>query len=587
MDQRYEIRKAKTTFARYLKYQFNGMKRQENKVKTGFSGITDTIVKLPGGISVSMQNLLVTMLLFFTFILFSGSLRNEMLIGWDDGEYITDPDVTEYGLAGKSDIFSSFHLGMYQPLAVLSFAINYKISGDAPVTYILINLLLHLLNTWLVFKLMKQWLKRFEPAFIAALLFAIHPMHVEGVVWISTRSSLLYSAFFLIGLLQYEKYLNTGKTGHYLLTLLWAIFALFSKSMAATFPLILLLVDFYRNRKFTGKVILEKIPFLIFSIIFGIISIKASASFGHITVLEDDYSLPGRLVLMLYGISFYLVKLALPINLSAIYAFPGSANGIYPAWVYTSIIALIALIIIVFVAKERRRLYIFGSLFFLFSISMVLPLFWSRIFITADRYTYIPYLGLFIIIADLITGVWDRRSELQASTRRMLYTSAFLLTILLLATTWNRIRVWHDVPTLLGDVIEKQRSDSDMAHGYFYLGNYYDTGGKDEEAVKNYNLAISRNSRYLLAYNNRGILKGKHMDINGAIADFTQAITLKPDYAEAYYNRGVAYYQQQQPDRACADWTKASQLGFKQANSVISRYCFRQKLPNFDKATSD
>ncbi len=126
-----------------------------------------------------------------------------------------------------------------------------------------------------------------------------------------------------------------------------------------------------------------------------------------------------------------------------------------------------------------------------------------------------------------------------------------------------------------------------MAHGYFYLGNYYDTGGKDEEAVKNYNLAISRNPRYLLAYNNRGILKGKHMDINGAIADFTQAITLKPDYAEAYYNRGVAYYQQQQPDRACTDWTKASQLGFKQANSVISQYCFRQKLPDFDKVTSD
>ena len=563
------------------------MKRQENKVKTGLSGITDTIVKLPGGISVSMQNLLVTILLFLTFILFSGSLRNEMLIGWDDGEYITDPDVTEYGSAGKSDIFSSFHLGMYQPLAVLSLAINYKISGDAPVTYILINLLLHLLNTWFVFKLMKQWLKRFEPAFIAALLFAIHPMHVEGVVWISTRSSLLYSAFFLIGLIQYEKYLNTGKPRHYLLTLLWALLALFSKSMAATFPLILLLIDYFRNRKFTGKVILEKIPFLVFSIIFGIVAIKASASFGHITVLEEDYTLPERLILMLYGISFYLVKLILPINLSAIYAFPGSAGGTFPRWVYASMIAMAALIVIIIFADKRRRLYLFGSLFFLLSISMVLPLFWSRIFITADRYTYIPYLGLFIIIADWITGIWDRRSELQASTRRMLYTSAFLITILLLAITWNRIRVWHDVPTLLGDVIEKQRSDSDMAHGYFYLGNYYDTGGKDEEAVKNYNLAISRNPRYLLAYNNRGILKGKHMDINGAIADFTQAITLKPDYAEAYYNRGVAYYQQQQPDRACTDWTKASQLGFKQANSVISQYCFRQKLPDFDKVTSD
>ncbi len=587
MDQRYEIRKAKTTFARYLKYQIKGMKRQENKAKTGFSGFTDTYVKLPGGISVNIQNLLVTILLLLTFMLFAGSLSNEMLIGWDDGEYITDPDVTEYGSQGKSDIFSSFHLGMYQPLAVLTFAFNNKLSGDTPSAYILTNLLLHLLNTWLVFRLMKQWFKRFEPAFIVALLFAIHPMHVEGVVWISTRSSLLYSAFFLTGLLQYEKYLNTSKTGHYLLTLLWALLALFSKSMAATFPLILLLIDYFRNRKFTAMAILEKIPFLLFSIIFGIVAIKASASFGHITILEDDYSLLERLTLILYGISFYLVKLILPINLSAIYAFPGTLSGTFPVWVYTPMLALVVMIAILVFARKRRRLYLFGSLFFLLSISMVLPLFWSRIFITADRYTYLPYLGLLIIIADWMTGIWDRRSELQASTLRMLYTSAVLITILLMATTWNRIGVWHDVPTLLGDVIEKQRSDSDMAHGYFYLGNYYDTGGKDEEAVKNYNLAISRNPRYLLAYNNRGILKGKHMDIKGAIADFTQAITLKPDYAEAYYNRGVAYYQQQQPDRACADWNRASQLGFKQANTVISQYCFKQKLPDFDKATSD
>lgn len=563
------------------------MKKKENTVKSTSSGLSATTVKLPYGKSVSLQTLLVTILLLFTFLLFSRAFSNEMLIGWDDGEYITNPDVTEYGSGGGSGIFRSFHLGMYQPLAVLSFAINYQASGDSPTAYIFVNILLHLLNTWLVFKLMMKWLKRFEPAFIAALFFAIHPMHVEGVVWISTRSSLLNSAFFLTGLLQYEKYLSTMKSRHYLLTLLWALLALFSKSMAATFPLILLLVDYLRKRKFSSKVLLEKIPFLILSIIFGIVAIKASASFGHITVLEKDYNLIERLVLMLYGISFYLVKLVLPINLSAIYAFPGSTDGSFPVWVYTSMIALVIALGIIWLSRTNRRLYVFGGLFFLLSISMVLPLFWSRIFITADRYTYIPYLGLFIIVADLLTNLWDRRYTLQTSTRNMLYTAVALSTILLVTATWNRIKVWHDVPTLLGDVIEKQRSDSDMAHGYFYLANYYDTGGKDEEAVKNYNLAITRNPGYLLAYNNRGILKGKHMDISGAIADFTQAITLKPDYAEAYYNRGVAYYQQQKPDLACTDWTKASKLGFSQANSVISQYCFKNTPPDFNKVTPE
>jgi len=563
------------------------MKKKENSVKSTSSGLSATTVKLPYGKSVSLQTLLVSILLLFTFLLFSRAFSNEMLIGWDDGEYITDPDVTEYGSGGESGIFSSFHLGMYQPLAVLSFAINYQASDDSPTAYIFVNILLHLLNTWLVFKLMMKWLKRFEPAFIAALLFAIHPMHVEGVVWISTRSSLLYSVFFLTGLMQYEKYLNTMKSRHYLLTLLWALLALFSKSMAATFPLILFLVDYLRKRKFNSKVLLEKVPFLALSIIFGIIAIKASASFGHITVLEKDYNLIERLVLMLYGISFYLVKLVLPINMSAIYAFPGSTDGSFPGWVYTSMIALVIALGIIWLSRTKRRLYVFGGLFFLLSISMVLPLFWSRIFITADRYTYIPYLGLFIIVADLLTSLWDRRYTLQTSTRNMLYTAVALSTILLVTATWNRIKVWHDVPTLLGDVIEKQRSDSDMAHGYFYLANYYDTWGKDEEAVKNYNLAVTRNPGYLLAYNNRGILKGKHMDISGAIADFTEAITLKPDYAEAYYNRGVAYYQQQKPDLACTDWTKASKLGFSQANSVISQYCFKNIPPDFNKVTPE
>lgn len=542
--------------------------KKENKVIT-------KKIKLWKGKSLNFQSLLVAILLAVTFILFSASLRNEALIGWDDGEYLTNPDVAQSGEGSGASIFRSYHLGMYQPLAVLSFAFNYQIFGDSSTLFILINLLLHLLNTWLVFRLMFKWFSRFEPAFLAALFFAIHPMHVEGVVWISVRSSLMYSTFFLLGLLQYEKYLESSKTGAYLITLLFAVLALFSKSMAATFPLVLLLRDYLRGRKLTLKVLSEKIPFLALSLIFGIVAIKASASFGHITVLEQNYNLWERFILILYGISFYLMKLLLPVNLSAIYAFPEVTNGSLPSWVYWPMVMLILWIYFLCKVKAHKRMFVFGSLFFLVSISIVLPLFWSRIFITADRYTYLPYLGLFMIIAQVITDVWDNREALQPSTRNMLYSSAALLLILLLSATWNRIKVWHDVPSLLTDVIEKRRSDADMAHGYFYLGNYHDTQGKDEEAVKYYNLAVSRNSGYLLAYNNRGILKGKHGNITGAIADFDEAIRLNPNYAEAYYNRGVALYQQQKPDDACKDWGMASSLGFKQANAVINEYCFK------------
>jgi tetratricopeptide (TPR) repeat protein len=143
----------------------------------------------------------------------------------------------------------------------------------------------------------------------------------------------------------------------------------------------------------------------------------------------------------------------------------------------------------------------------------------------------------------------------------------------MVSITWNRIRYWKDVPTLLNQVIDNQRSDVDLSHGYFYLGNYYDALGNDGEAVKNYSLSISRNDDYLLAYNNRGIIRARQMNMNAAIADFTKAIAVNPDYAESYYNRGIAHFQQQNIEQACADWTRASQLGFKQAGKVLSQYC--------------
>lgn len=577
--QKYKISKSNYTFALISKYSI--MSREVKQFSKKENNQVSRKVRLWKGKTMSLETFMVIILLAGTFILFANSLRNEILIGWDDGEYLTNPDVAKSGAGSGASIFRSFHLGMYQPLAVLSFAFNYQVFGESSSTFILINLLLHLINIWLVYKLMLKWLKRFEPAFLVALLFAVHPMHVEGVVWISVRSSLMYSAFFLAGLLQYEKYLESKKTGSYLLTLMWFVLALFSKSMAATFPLILILADYLKRRKFTLKVFSEKIPFFILSIIFGLVAIKASASFGHITVLEQDYSFPERIILILYGISFYLFKLILPVNLSAIYAFPHATNGSLPLWVFWPMVMLFIWIIIVWKAKENKHLFVFGSLFFLLSISMVLPLFWSRIFITADRYTYLPYLGLFIIPAIVLTDVWDNRITLQSSTRKMLYSSVILIFILIISSTWNRISVWRDVPTLLNDVIDNRRSDADMAHGYFYLGNFNDTKGDDEEAMKYYDLALSRNTGYLLAYNNRGILKGKHGNIQGAITDFSEAIKLKHDYAEAYYNRGVAYYQQQKPDEACKDWRKASSLGFKQANSVISQYCFKQVAPRF------
>lgn len=541
-------------------------------------------ISLPGKLRIRIHVAAIAVILIFTFLLFSVALRNDFLIGWDDGEYLSDLSVSGEGPIPAATIFSNFHLGMYQPMAVLSFALNYKISGQEASAFILTNILLHLLNTLLVFRLMQRWMKGWIPAGMVALLFAIHPMHVEPVVWISTRSSALYSLFYLAGLLAWDKYLEKGlQTKHYLLALLFATLSLFSKSMAATFPLILLVMDYLKNRKFSLRLIAEKLPFLTLSVIFGLIAIKASASFGHITVLEQDYNLLQRFFLIFHGIAFYLYKLIIPTHLSAIYAFPELKSGQLPAAVYLSFLVCMAFAAGIWFSGRYRKEFTAGALFFLFSIGMVLPLFWSRIFITADRYTYIPYIGLFMIIARPVTDLWNSRKILDRSTLRMFYTASALVLIMLSIATFSRIQVWKDTPTLLTDVIDNKRSDADMAHGYFYLGNYYDAANRSDDALKYYDLALSRNGNYLLALNNRGILKGKAGNTRSAISDFEQAIQIKPDYAEAYYNRGVALYQMSNPSAACDDWKKALQLGFKPAAQAINLYCTHAKPPDLNQ----
>ncbi len=548
------------------------MKKAEKTTRVSQGKRNPEHLVLPGKLSLSYQNAAILLILTFTFLLYAGALRNDFMTGWDDGEYLTA--ISGDGSIKVPEIFSNFHLGMYQPLSVLSMAINYKLSGPEPRVFILTNILLHLLNTFLIFRLTERWMKGWVPAAVVALLFAIHPMHVEPVVWISARSSGLYSLFFLLGLIAWDKYADQGyNLRQYLYVLLFFILALFSKSMAATFPVVLLMADYLKKRQFRWSLLTEKIPFFVISIIFGLVAIRASASFGHITVLEQDYNLFQRFFLILYSISFYILKLFVPLNLSAIYAFPEISGGKLPPYVFSTVIVLIAAIALILYQRKYRREFLFGGIFFLITIGMVLPLFWSRIFITADRYTYIPYIGLFIIIGRYAANLWETRNTMDKATRRLMLSASLLLVIILGASTVSRISVWKNTPTLLSDVIDKKRSDADMAHAYFYLGNYYDAGNNAAEALKYYDLSLSRNPAYLLALNNRGILKGKAGQINSAITDFEQAIRIKPDYAEAWYNRGIALFRNGDLERACNDWKESSRLGFAPAHQVIARYC--------------
>lgn len=527
--------------------------------------------KHPG---VSRVQWMLVAILALTFLVYSRSLNQPFLYGWDDGEYISHPTVQNLSTENVGKYFSTFYLGMYQPVPVLAFAVNYHFSGDNALPYKLFNLLIHLLNVVLVFYLTRKLVRNEYAALVAALLLAVHPMNVESIAWLSARSTGLFTMFYLLALLAYQRYLKNGyEFKDIALTFALFLLALFSKSMAATLPMLLFVMDGWHHRRFNRKVVLEKLPFFALSVVFGLISIRAAASFGHIEVLEAGYNLLDRIFLLSYGVAFYLVKLMFPLNLSAIYAYPEKTSGWLPLEYYLSFLLLLLIAYCIYRLTRYRRETFLGVAFFVLSISMVLPLFWSRLFIVAERYVYLPYIGLFLIAAIWLKALLEGDIKVPPATRNWILGIAGAWIIIISISTFSRTGVWQSTRALMEDVIDKKRSPADQAFGWFFLGNVSDREGNIQQAIRDYSRALDHNPKHIQALNNRGIMKGNLGDFNGGLMDFTTATRLKPDYAEAWYNRGIVRYQLKQTNEACKDWQQAEKLGFRQAEVVLRMYC--------------
>lgn len=507
-------------------------------------------------------------------LLYSRTLNQNFLYGWDDGEYIDHPTVQHLSSGNMGKYFSTFYLGMYQPIPVLTFAVNYYFSGKDTLPYKLFNLLIHLLNVVLVFSLVNKLVRNEYAALFSALLFAVHPMNVESIAWLSARSTGLFTLFYLLALLSYQRYLDKGsRLKDIMITFVFFLLALFSKSMAATLPLVLFAMDAWHHRRFSKAMIFEKLPFFALSIVFGLISIRAAESFGHIEVLEAGYNLADRIFLLSYGVAFYVVKLIFPLNLSAIYAYPEKTAGWLPLEYYLSFVLLLIIAFAIYHLRKYRRETFLGTAFFILAISMVLPLFWSRLFIVAERYVYLPYIGLFLVAGVWLKALLEGGIRVSSATRNWILGIAATWILLFGITTFVRTQVWQTTRTLMEDLIDKKRSPADQAFGWFFLGNVCDREGNIQQAIKDYSRALDHNPKHIQALNNRGIMKGQTGDLNSSLMDFSTAIRLKPDYAEAWYNRGIVRYQTGQTEEAYKDWQQAAKLGFTQAETILSEFC--------------
>ena len=548
------------------------MKKKTKKNKLRIQTPQKKEVKI-SSLSTKQSNLALVIVLLFTFIAYIPALKAGF-VNWDDPDYVSGNPLIK-NISNLEMIFTTPIQGNYHPLTVISLILNYYISGFDPWSYHLLNIILHLANCFLVFRLALLLSRNnLIIAFTASLLFGIHPMHVESVAWVSERKDVLYSLFFLAGLISYTRYIDQGSKKQYWLTVLWLTLSLLSKPAAVIFPVVLFCVDILRERSFNFKLLLEKLPFFILALAMGFLTFVAQKEKGATEALHI-FNTGTRLLMSFYGIMMYFIKLIFPINLSPFYPF-APINEDLPISYYISPLFSVLLIILIFYSLKRNRVIAFGILFYLINLLLVLQFIPVGSAIIADRYTYIPYIGFFYILGWLI----DRYSK--GSLTRSYYIN-IPLALILVALTFRQSKIWSNGASLWDHTIKTTPG----ARAYISRANLYKEEKKYDLAIQYYNEALKINIADHEAYMSRGNV---YFDLNKpdlALADYKKSLEIKPNYVTALDNVGAIYGLRRQYDSALFYMNKALTINPGNISSYKNRGLVNIELKRNENALND
>ncbi|MBK8847209.1 MAG: tetratricopeptide repeat protein [Bacteroidetes bacterium] len=498
--------------------------------------------------SASSVTWLLGILLVCTFIAFMPSLKNE-LTNWDDPTYINDnPLIRELSAENIKTIFSKPYFANYQPLHILSYAIEYSMFGLSPKGYHLVSMLMHLIAVVLVFYFIKKLNIHDYVALAVAAAFALSPMRTESVCWASERKDLLYAIFFFAACISYINYLNAGSIARqYLLTCIFFLLAVMSKAMAVSFVPIMVLLDIYYTRKPDIKMILDKVFFVALSIVFGLISVQASASEGSIDT-TNKYSFVDRIFFASHNLMMYAVKSIIPFMQSSFYPYPVKDEGGIAAYYYIAALFPVVLAFLFFYFYKKEKLISFSIGFFVATLALVLMLIPVGPTIFSERYTYISSVAVYLVLFYLLH---------KYLSKQLFVATTMLAAIVFAVLTYNRCAVWKDSITLWTDATQKYPTAGLALNN---LGDACYKLGMIEEAEKHFTSSINANGEYAQAWFNRGNCRGQLNRIQDAYTDLNRSIALKKDYAEAYNKRGQALSIMGKPQEALKDYTKSLEL---------------------------
>jgi len=488
----------------------------------------------------------IIVLLTLTLWVFWPSLFNGFVY-WDDEQILfNNPALSPLDIQHCIRIFTTNVHGIYFPCVLLSFAIEHHYAGLNPFIYHLDNLLLHTGVVILIFSLCLRLKFSLRTSFFAGLLFALHPMHVESVAWITERKDVLYSVFYLLAIHQYLSYCQTLSSPRYLLALLFAFLSVLAKPMALSLPLILFLIDWLEKRKFNRKAIIEKIPFFLL-----IIPIAGITYFLNARIPFTDW---GQAPLIwVWTFVFYLKKFLFPVVLLPLYALPGPVTIFNPAYFVAAGVFLAFMTGLLY--WRNNRLWVFACGYYFFSIFFLLRFDTAMdITLVADRFMYLPSLGFCILIGFYVDRLLKITEINRAALNKIALVAIVLIFGALSVKTFLQCKLWGDEPALWENVIRI----APVPRAYNNLGRCYNRRGQFDLALKSYKKAVEekRNDNFL-TYNDMGIAATGQKDYDSAIKYHSRSLELNPYYPDAYINRGAIYDGLGKYDLAFNDYTKA------------------------------
>ncbi|MHB8137449.1 MAG: tetratricopeptide repeat protein [Smithellaceae bacterium] len=579
----------------------------------------------------NLMPLLICLALAILTVITFWSVKDCGFINYDDGMYVYENVYVKSGLNGDSirQAFSSELVeksANWHPVTWLSLMLDYQMFGLNPQGYHLINLLIHIISTILLFLILRRMTKTLWQSAFVACLFAVHPLHVESVAWIAERKDVLSAFFWILTMGAYSYYAEHPGIRRYFFVLLFFVLGLMAKPMLITLPFVLLLLDFWPLRRFgeikpnqkkqseiltsvtsdkqkkksekkkAVKEILEvkkpaqpeykwsliyplfweKVPLFVLAILSSIVTYIAQQKGGAVSSI-DVLPFVVRIGNAFISYIAYIGKMIWPGNLAVFYPYPAA---LIPWQVLGSALLLIAITLAVVWRAKRSPYLATGWLWYLGTLVPVIGIVQAGKQAMADRYTYLPLIGLFIIVAWGVPDLLKKWSH-----RKGILMAASALSILCLSIlTWTQVQHWQNSITLFDHTL-KVTDHNWLAYNNRGVANY--GLGNYKQAMEDYDRAIEFNPRHAEAYNNRGSVYHKLGNYQQAIADLNKAIEFNPRYAEAYNNRGAACHILGNYKQAMEDYDRAIEFNPRYAKAYNNRGNTYNALGNYRQAIGD